>query len=143
MKKYITGCLLTIIGCFNMPLKSMSQNNDRRIMVDKKEIAGAYGSFVLSCGSGCAMTYTTEKVQRSLPRITVTFKVKMYVDEQLSDTYYETYIFSYDPDGRITNIHLKGKSEDVLQNGLPATQKSFRDFADELMKKNRNIGKRK
>ncbi|WP_294333461.1 hypothetical protein [uncultured Chryseobacterium sp.] len=143
MKKYITGCLLNIIGCFNMPLKSMSQNNDRRIMVDKKEIAGAYGSFVLSCGSGCAMTYTAEKVRRNLLRITVTFKVEMYLDGQLSDTYYKTYVFLYDPADRIRNIYLKGKSEDVLKNGLPATQKLFRDFADELMKKNRNIGKRK
>ncbi len=141
MKKYIIGCLLTIIGCFNMPLKSMSQNNDRRIMVDKKEIAGAYGSFVLSCGSGCAMTYTAEKVQRNLLRITVTFKVEMYQDGQLSDTYYKTYVFLYDLAGRIRNIYLKGKSEDVLKNGLPATQKLFRDFADELMKKNKNFRK--
>lgn len=104
-------------------------------MVDKKEIAGGYGSFVLSCGSGCAMMYTAEKVQRSLPRITVTFKVEMYLDGQLSNTYYETYVFSYDTAGRIRNIYPKGKSEDVLKNGLPATQKSFRDFADELIKK--------
>lgn len=90
-------------------------------MVDKKEIAGGYESFVLSCGSGCAMTYKAEKVQLSLPRITVTFKVEMYLDEQLSNTYYETYVFSYDTAGSIRNIHLKGKSEDVLKNGLPAT----------------------
>ncbi|GEN78118.1 hypothetical protein CHA01nite_38580 [Chryseobacterium hagamense] len=121
----------------------MNQNNDWQIMVDKEEVAGAYGSFVLNCGSGCAMTYTAEKVQRSLPRITVTFRVEMYLDEQLSDTYYETYVFSYDSAGRIRNIRLKGKSEDVLKNGLPATQKSFEDFADELMKKNKNIGNHK
>ncbi|WP_294287605.1 hypothetical protein [uncultured Chryseobacterium sp.] len=143
MKKYITGCLLIFIGLFNAPLKSMGQNIDWRIMVHKEEIAGEYGSFVLSCGSGYAMTYTAEKVQRNLPRITVTFKVEMFLDEQLSDTYYETYVFSYTPAGRITNIYPKGKSEDVLKNGLPATQKSFRDFADELIKKNKNIGNRK
>ncbi len=142
MKKYVTGCLLIIIGCFNVPMKSMGQNNDGQIMVGKDNIPGIFGSFVLSCGSGCAMTYTAEKVQRNLPRITVTFKVEMFLDEQLSDTYYETYVFSYTPVGRITNIYPKGKSEYVLKNGLPATQKSFRDFADELIKKNKNIRNR-
>lgn len=142
MKKYITGCLLITIGCFNGPMKSMNQNNDGQIMIGKEEITGVYGSFVLSCGSGCAMTYTAEKVQRNFPLVTVTFKVEMFLDGQLSDTYYETYVFSYDPSGRVRDIHLKGKNEDVLKNGLPATQKSFRNFADELMKKNKNIGNR-
>ncbi|WP_294304179.1 hypothetical protein [uncultured Chryseobacterium sp.] len=143
MKKYITVYLLMFIGFFNTPLKSMHQNNEWRMSIGKDRVAGAYESFVLSCGSGCAMRYTAEKVQRNLSRITVIFKVEMYLDEQLSDTYDETYIFTYEPSGRIRDVRLKGKNEDVLKAGLPGTQRSFRDFAGELMKKNKkNIGAR-
>jgi hypothetical protein len=141
MKKYIFGCLLIIIGFFNGPLKSMNKNNHWRIIFDKEEIAEAGGSFVLSCGSGCAMTYMAEKVIRNLPVITVKFKVEMYLEGQLSDTYYETYVFLYDLSGRIRKVHLKGKNEDVLKTGLPNTQRSFRDFADELMRKNKQSRK--
>lgn len=140
MKKFIFYFLL-IISCFHTPLKSMNQNNDWRIIVDKEEIAEAKESFVLSCVSGCAMTYTAEKVIYSLPEITVRFKVEMYLEGQLSDTYYETYVFLYDPSGRIGNVHLKGKNEDVLKRGLPNTQRSFMDFTDELMKKNKKSRK--
>lgn len=141
MKKYSIGCLLIIICCLGTPLKSMSQNNELRIIIGREDITGRYGSFVLSCGSGCAMTYTAEKIERNLPRITVLFKVEMYLDGQLSDTYFETYVFSYDPSGRIRNIRLRGKNDDVLKTGLPNTQRSFRDFADELTKKNKKYRK--
>lgn len=105
---------------------------------DEKTVNDDVQSFVLSCGSGCAMTYTKESVTGNFPDLIVKFKVEMYIDEQLSDTYDETYIFSYDQSGQIENIHLGGKNDNVLKTLLPAAQNSFRDFAKGLVKENNN-----
>lgn len=93
-------------------------------------------SFVLSCGSGCAMTYNTKNITGNLPEMKVTFSVDMYVDEKLSDTYNETYIFSYDSSNQIKNIHLEGKNENVLETLMPDAQRSFREFAEGLVRNN-------
>lgn len=61
-------------------------------------------SFVVSCGGGCAMTYTAEDIKKNNSSLLVKFKVEMYVDEQLSDTYNETYLFSYDESNTIKKI---------------------------------------
>jgi hypothetical protein len=102
---------------------------------EKKTVNNDSQSFVLSCGSGCAMTYTSESVTGNLPELKVKFKVEMYVDEKLSDTYNEVYIFSYGQSNQIENIHFEGKNDSVLKTLLPAAQSSFRDFANGLVKK--------
>lgn len=96
-------------------------------------------SFVLSCGSGCAMTYTSESVTGNLPDLKVKFKVEMYVDEQLSDTYNEVYVFSYNQSGQIQTIYIEGKNDNVLKTLLPEAQRSFREFADGLITRNKKI----
>jgi hypothetical protein len=91
-------------------------------------------SFVISCGSGCAMTYDTENIININPSSKkVKFKVDMYVDEQLSDTYYETYIFSYDESNKINKIQQEGKNENILETLTPEAQKSFKDFGNGLI----------
>ncbi|CAI8890502.1 hypothetical protein [Chryseobacterium sp. IT-36CA2] len=96
-------------------------------------------SFVISCGSGCAMTYTAENIiQNDATSIKVKFKVEMYTDEQLSDTYYETYFFSYNKNKEIEKISIEGKNENVLSNLMPDAQDSFREFAAEIILINEN-----
>lgn len=91
-------------------------------------------SFVISCGSGCSMTYDTENIININPSSKkVKFKVDMYVDERLSDTYYETYIFSYDESNKINKIQQEGKNENILETLMPEAQKSFKDFGNELI----------
>lgn len=107
---------------------------------DKKEVvSNDLRSFVISCGSGCAMTYISESITGNLPDLKVKFKVEMYVDEQLSDTYNEVYIFSYNQSNQIRNIHLEGKNDNVLKTLLPDAQRSFREFADGLITKNNKV----
>ncbi|KQR94393.1 hypothetical protein ASG01_00445 [Chryseobacterium sp. Leaf180] len=93
-------------------------------------------SFVISCGSGCAMTYNAESVTGKLPDLKVKFKVEMYVDEQLNDTYNEVYLFEYNQSNEIENIHLEGKKDNVLKTLMPDAQRSFKEFAEGLIKKN-------
>jgi uncharacterized protein YcfL len=138
--------LLISIGCKKEEVSAQIKNSEKVSDTvqntvqkeDGKTVNNDAQSFVLSCGSGCAMTYTVENITGNLPDLKVKFKVEMYVDEQLSDTYDEVYIFSYDQSNQIENIHLDGKSDNVLKTLLPAAQSSFRDFAKGLVKENNN-----
>lgn len=90
-------------------------------------------SFVLSCGSGCAMTYTPESLTGKLPVLIVRFKVEMFVDEKLTDTYSEVYEFSYNSSKQIARVHMQGQRDNVLKTLMPDAQKSFKEFAEQLL----------
>ncbi|WP_454046470.1 hypothetical protein [Chryseobacterium sp. Marseille-Q8038] len=126
MKTFLTLLLfLTICSC-----KEAKEN----ISNPQKTKTEYNKSFVISCGSGCAMTYTAENIlQNGTTSIKVKFKVEMYTDEQLSDTYYETYFFSYSKNKEIEKISLEGKNENILSNLMPNAQDSFREFATEII----------
>jgi hypothetical protein len=101
-------------------------------------------SFVISCGSGCAMNYTPEYVAKFTKTIKVKFTVKMYIDETLSDTYTETYIFYYDKGNKLDSVKLEGKSENVLKTLMPDAQDSFKNFGKNInndISPNDNLGK--
>lgn len=106
--------------------KSQSLSNS------KNEEASVSKSFVISCGSGCAMTYIAQNILQDQSTLKVKFKVEMYTNEELSDTYYETYIFYYN-NGKIEKINIEGKKENILENLLPDAQDSFRVFAADII----------
>ncbi|WP_144284022.1 hypothetical protein [Chryseobacterium echinoideorum] len=100
-------------------------------------------SFVVSCGSGCAMTYTTEQIIKNESSYKVKFKVEMYINEVLSDTYNETYLFVYDNSNKIDKIILEGTQRNALETLPKGAQESFREFSDNLNKplKENSVGK--
>ena len=141
-KKYIICILLLsifIIGCKkNDPKREVTPIKDTTI-VQKQEVVSppsngfnnySNESFAISCGSGCAMNYTPEDVTKYDTTVKVKFNVKMYIDEALSDTYYETYIFYYDKDNKLDNIKLEGKIENILKTLMPDAQDSFKKFGN-------------
>lgn len=135
--------LLSMIGCKKDPqktiLKTPVAQQNQSISKSQKTNVENNKSFVISCGSGCAMTYTAENIlQNDANSIKVKFKVEMYTDEQLSDTYYETYFFSYNKNKEIEKISIEGKNENVLSNLMPDAQDSFREFATEIIQ-NKNF----
>ncbi|WP_141248191.1 hypothetical protein, partial [Flavobacterium sp. ACN2] len=142
-KNLVLGLLLILIlGCKENTSKHDSKNlvdtlkvNNSKILSDTKETKNTINkSFVISCGSGCAMTYTAESIQSEAPTIKVKFKVEMYLNEKVSDTYYEVYIFKYDTSNNIIKIQPEGKNENVLENLLPDAQESFKKFSIDLIK---------
>ncbi|MCS3868584.1 hypothetical protein J3D55_001500 [Chryseobacterium ginsenosidimutans] len=143
---FILSINIFLIGCKKGEISAQINNSKKtpdsvqsKIQEEEnKTVTNDSQSFVLSCGSGCAMTYVSENITGNLPELKVKFKVEMYVDEKLSDTYNEVYIFSYDQSNQIEDVHLEGKNENVLKTLLPTAQISFRDFAKELVKKNSN-----
>lgn len=90
-------------------------------------------SFVVSCGGGCAMTYTATDVQKIDSNFNVKFSVEMYVNEVLSETYNETYLFVYDKSGSIDKIIPEGKKENALDTLPDGAKRSFIEFST-LMK---------
>ena len=143
-KILILSILMSItIGCKNSVQKqnvftasdTSKVENTKKLSeetIDLKKISDK--SFVISCGSGCAMTYTVEQIKNNGSFIKVKFKVEMYVDEALSDTYNEVYIFIYDKSKKINKIELEGKKQNVLETLMPDVQESFRKFGEDLMK---------
>jgi hypothetical protein len=146
-KNLVLGLLLIlIIGCKentsnhdSKNLKNTLKINNSKILSDTKETKNIINkSFIISCGSGCAMNYTAESIQSEAPIIKVKFKVEMYLNEKVSDTYYEVYIFKYDTSNNIIKIQPEGKNENVLENLLPDAQESFKKFSIDLIK-DRNL----
>jgi hypothetical protein len=138
----LIASLILIIGCRkNITENETNLKNTLKTGISNSVLLAAnkiennnVKSFVISCGSGCAMTYNTENIiniNHSSKK--VKFKVDMYVDEQLSDTYYETYIFSYDGSNKINKIQQEGKNENILETLVPEAQRSFKDFGNGLI----------
>lgn len=135
---YILSFLFCIVGCKKniyqneTVVKNATVTNDvpNNFLKDKKD---SEGSFTISCGSGCAMTYTAKNIYKQLPVIRVRFNVDMYVDDSMTDNYEEVYVFYYNNVGQIERVNLEGNEENVLETLMPDAQQSFREFANHLI----------
>lgn len=87
--------------------------------------------FVLSCGTGCAMTYNVKEI-RSINEVSikVTFEVDMYVDGELTETFDETYLFNYGNKNTIKNMKTNENIENIFTE---SAQRSFKEFGTKLM----------
>ena len=95
-------------------------------------------SFVISCGSGCAMTYNVRNIVReSTNQIKVDFIVENYLDEVLQGTDKESYIFYFDKEEKLVKIKKKGEDGSFLETQTQDSQDSFREFAASLMSSNK------
>lgn len=92
-----------------------------------------YRSFVLSCGSGCAMTYSAIDLKRNSGNISVIFSVDNYIDEVLTDTFEDDFVFTFDHENSLKKITRKGEKEDFLSTQSTNSQKSFKKFAADLI----------
>jgi hypothetical protein len=136
LKKHIL-VLLLIITCLNLINckkesgsnenlrlndKIKSQNIDsiklvKNDTIDSKNNKQKELSFVISCGSGCALTYNEESRSINNSNYEIKFKVTNYIDEKISEENIKIYIFEFDSStGVVKNIHLKDKNENILLN---------------------------
>ncbi|WP_175621197.1 hypothetical protein [Chryseobacterium schmidteae] len=138
-KVIISFLLFFLIGCkksntseiININVKdSVKTQNSTKVNDNSKELSD---SFVISCGFGCAMTYNLKNVKDLGNIKEVRFEVETYIDEVLSETNDETYLFYYNRSNQIEKIQHKGEKENILENLLPNTVESFKNFADKLV----------
>ncbi|MDN3694831.1 hypothetical protein QWZ06_22535 [Chryseobacterium tructae] len=91
-------------------------------------------SFTLSCGAGCAATYTAEDISQDKASVKVKFKVDNYMNDQLIETTYETYLFYYKNTGKIDKIINEETNQNILDEYIPDAQESFKEFAASIIK---------
>jgi hypothetical protein len=137
--------LFLFSACFACQEKAPVQSNPKSsdsIIVEKAEPLKAavnylekipVRSFVLSCGSGCAMTYTAKEIEKEESAFRVKFDIQMYVDEVESDSFEETYEFHF-KDNELDKIVKEGEKGDFLQTQMPESQRSFKEFGKQLEK---------
>jgi hypothetical protein len=92
-------------------------------------------NFVLSCGTGCAMTHNVKDIEQiNSSSIKVTFEVEMYVNEELTETFDESYIFDYDNSNKLKKVAREGENENLLETFFMGGAKdSFKEFGTKLM----------
>ncbi|VXB97035.1 conserved hypothetical protein [Chryseobacterium sp. 8AT] len=61
------------------------------------------------------------------------FEIETYIDNVLSETNNETYLFYYNQSNQIEKIQHKGEKENILENLLPNAVESFKNFAGKLV----------
>lgn len=91
-------------------------------------------SFTLSCGSGCAATYTAEEVSQEKTSVKVKFKVENYINDKLTETNEEIYHFYYKNTGEIDKIINEETQRNILDEYILDAQESFKEFAASLIK---------
>ncbi len=92
-------------------------------------------SFVISCGTACAMTYNPKEIKQvGLTSIRVLFDVETHVDQQSVETFPETYIFRYGNTLTIERVMADGTSADVAQDIPESALLSFQEFGKTLGK---------
>lgn len=91
-------------------------------------------SLVISCGSGCAMTYNVKDIkEKNSSSIEVVFKVDMYLDEKLTETFPETFLFNYGNINTIKRVYDNGKTEDIVNSLMPSAIQTFQEFSKKLI----------
>ncbi|WP_299435601.1 hypothetical protein [uncultured Aquimarina sp.] len=102
-------------------------NNSSANVTDKNN-----NSFVISCGSGCAMTYSESKIVSENNVKEVTFKVEMYINEKLSEKYDQTYIFNCDASNEGIQLQLKGDTNYKIEDEHPEIQEKLKSYISKL-----------
>lgn len=91
-------------------------------------------SFTLSCGSGCAATYTAKEISQDKTSVKVKFKVENYINDKLTGANEEIYHFYYTNTGEIDKIINEETQRNILDEYIPNAQESFKEFAASLIK---------
>ena len=110
--------------------KTIKTNNKQKDFLKLKN-----GGFVLSCGTGCAMTHNVKTIKQINPKaIKVTFEVENYINEELSETFEDSYIFYYDDSNKLKKVSREGENENLLETFyMGGAKQSFEEFGAKLM----------
>ena len=91
-------------------------------------------SFVISCGTGCAMTHNIGEItQINSTTIKVVFEIEQYIDDELTETFNESFIFKNDKNFTIERINTDGKNENIEKIFFGSALQSFQSFGQKLM----------
>jgi len=101
---------------------------DKSLLKNMKE-----SSFVISCGSGCAMQYNVKEIEGNRSKVKVQFSVQQFEDEQETDNYVEEFFFYYNNQNTLLKIIRAGETESFLATQMPNSQIEFKKFGTQLI----------
>lgn len=132
-KIIITGLTVLSISCENKSGNVQSEGNFNQIDTSSvTEIDSNYEmkkkshnvdsvsySFVLSCGSGCALTYDLRnKNHINNNELELKFHITMFVNEQVAEEYFELYKIKHS-DRNIVEIYSIDNKKNLLEEDSP------------------------
>ena len=144
--------LLIFIGCKenNTETKKSSETDTAKIQktnnlpTHQNNLDGfVKESFVISCGSGCAISYSPENIKQLDHKIEFKFNVEMYEDEVVTDNYNETYTFIYDDKYNLIQVKSEDDNKNYLDSLSPDARESFVGFGNGLIKSKQNANSTK
>ncbi|WP_300670336.1 hypothetical protein [Soonwooa sp.] len=90
-------------------------------------------SFVVSCGTGCALTYNIKNItELDVNTIKVTFNIDNYINEELTESFDETYLFHRENSKLIERLTAENKKENLGKITLSGVFLSFQEFGKKL-----------
>lgn len=90
-------------------------------------------SFVVSCGTGCALTYNIKNItELDVNTIKVTFNIDNYINEELTESFDETYLFHRENSKLIERLTAENKKENLEKITLSGMFLSFQEFGKKL-----------
>ena len=131
------------LGCTeSRPPVLRSEKKDssvKREQIMKTELQNdAVGSFVISCGSGCAITYTAVEIYKFDNHNKVNFNIETYIDEVSQESSQQTFVFYYGNDNLVEKITEEGNHDNILEPLPEGASNSFRNFTNSLIKNKKN-----
>lgn len=131
--KLKTIIVFILIFClYGCKQKQATQNilSVKEVREDNKKDCKRIKSFVHSCGSGCALTYSERLISKEGNYYILNFEVEMHINEKLSDNYTESYTLLCS-DGKAESM-LNDEKEDVFLFEVNNSRYSFKNYADQI-----------
>ena len=113
---------------------SCKKNTNAYLSIDYKCLdTRTITSIVQGCGSGCAISYSEEKINISKSIIQVEFKGEMYIYEDVEDKFEGSFFIKCDDKNEAILVYFEGDiQENLLDIHVNSISDSFRGYADEL-----------
>lgn len=135
-KRYYFVLFLSILSCKdiiteNPEIKVQAQQKNESLKSEKV----ISNSFVISCGSGCAMRYIKKsEAATGVFSKEITFNVEMFINEVLTEEYSETYLFNCKKNEN--KILLKGDDGLEIIDLHPSILENLTKYLKEMCSKN-------
>lgn len=132
-KKEKTNVKSKIVELKTETLSKHQSNNSVKLKEESSKAEKE--SFVFSCGTGCAIVYDEVLRKRKENSIEIKYAVTQYINDNVENESFETYIFESDEKGYLKSIHLINNQINILNDDSFIWKEKFTELGIELFPK--------